>query len=312
MQNLKYIDTHSHIHFEDFDNDRKEMSDRMSDRKVGTIAIGTSLETSMQVVKMAESQKDIWACIGVHPNTHEDFSAVKSAITNGQRGSLTILPRCVVAVGECGLDYFRLNNNSGNNNNVTNNINSSNIVPWCHMDEENEKERQKDLFKEQIEFAIKYKLPLMLHIRSSNDKHGQSTNDAHSDAIEILSKYKKEYGDALQLHCHFTTFGIEMAKKFIALDKNITFGIPGVVTYKNAKDLQELVKWLPLEKILSETDSPYAAPVPHRGKRNEPVFVIDIVNAIADLRGEDMEVVRKQLLVNAVKVFNLDIECLSR
>jgi len=309
MQNLKYIDTHSHIHFEDFDNDRKEMSDRMSDSNVGTIVVATGLATSLSGIKYAVENKDVWACIGIFPRERESFSAISSRVNSGK-----IDMSKVVAVGECGLDYFRLNDINSNNA-INKSDNNSSIVPWCHI-EKKEKDRQKDLFKEQIEFAIKYKLPLMLHIRSSNDKHGQSTNDAHNDALEILTEYKKvcrKGGDsALKIHCHFTTFGIEMAKKFIALDKNITFGIPGVVTYKNGKELQELVNWLPLEKILSETDAPYAAPVPHRGKRNEPIFVIDIVNAIADLRNEDREIVRKQLLANAVRVFNLGIECLSR
>jgi len=274
---LKYIDTHSHIHFEDFDIDRVEMSDRMSNSKVGTIAIGTDFNTSRQVVELAENNRDIWACIGVHPNTHEGFSSISTALNSGE-----ISMNKVVAVGECGLDYFR---NDGTN--------------------EVEVTRQKELFKTQIEFAIEHKLPLMLHMRSSVDGQGVSTNDAHNDALEILNEHKKEHGDALKLHCHFTTFGIEMAQKFIELDEKVTFGIPGVVTYKNAKDLQELVQWLPLEKVLCETDAPYAAPVPHRGKRNEPIFVIDTVNAIADLRGEDREVVRKQLLENAKRVFDL-------
>ncbi len=273
---LKYIDTHSHIHFEDFDVDRAEMSDRMSDNNVGTIAIGTDIETSKQVVELANSEENVWASIGIHPNTSDDSTALKPSILG--TGDISK----VVAIGECGLDYFR--SDGGDKREVA---------------------RQKESFRVQIELAIEYKLPLMLHIRSNNDEAGQSTNDAHNDALEILGEYKKKHGDALKFHCHFTTFGIEIAKKFIEIDEGVTFGIPGVVTYKSAQDLQDLVKWLPLEKILSETDAPYAAPVPHRGKRNEPLFVIDIVKAIADLRGEDREMVRKQLMENAKIVFGL-------
>ena len=295
---MKYIDTHSHIHFEDFDNDRQEMSDRMSDSKVGTIAIGTDLKTSMQVVELAQSQKDIWACIGVHPNTHENFEPISTAVDSGE-----ISMGRVVAVGECGLDYFRLESEKNN---------SGCIVTSQYIDTvKKEKQRQELLFRQHIEFAIKYKLPLMLHIRSSNNAEGQSTNDAHNDVLKILREYKDELGsdaNKLKLHCHFTTFGKDLGQRFLVLDEHATFGIPGVVTYKNAQDLQELVKWLPLEKILAETDAPYAAPVPHRGKRNEPVFVIDTINAIADFRGEDREVVRKQLLENAQRVFNLSVE----
>ncbi len=279
MQIIRYIDTHSHIHFPDFDSDRKEVSDRMSDMRVGAIAVGTSLETSLQVVKLAKNRGNVWACIGVHPNTNEDFDTINTRVNSGE-----IDMSKVVAVGECGLDYFRSDGSLAE-----------------------ERERQKKLFKSHIEFSIRHTLPLMLHIRSSNDESGQSTNDAHDDAIEILREHKKEYGDVLRFHCHFTTFGIDMARKFLSVDERATFGIPGVVTYKNAKDLQELVRWLPLEKILCETDAPYAAPVPHRGERNEPVFVISTVSAIADLRGENREVVREQLLENSKRVFNLDV-----
>ncbi len=276
MSTLQYIDTHTHIHFDDFDGDRKEVSDRMSDMRVGAIVVGTSLETSLQVVKLAKSVSNVWACIGVHPNTVENFEPINSRVNSGE-----IDMSKVVAVGECGLDYFRSDGTS-----------------------KEERKRQQNLFKEHIEFAIQHRLPLMLHIRSGVGDDGKSAYDAHNDALKILQEYKKEHGGGLRFHCHFTTFGVDMAQEFLAIDERTTFGIPGVVTYKNAKDLQELVKWLPLEKILSETDAPYAAPVPHRGRRNEPVFVIDIVNAIADLRGEDREVTRKQLLANSQRVFN--------
>ncbi len=289
---LQYIDAHSHIHFEDFNEDRQEMSDRMSDSKVGTITIGTDFKTSLRVVELAQSQKDIWACIGVHPNTSESFEPISTAVNSGKMSM-----ERVVAVGECGLDYFRLESVSSS---------SGYIVASQHIDKiEKEKQRQNVLFREHIEFAIEHKLPLMLHIRSSVDTDGQSTNDAHNDALEILTEYKEIHNDALKPHCHFTTFGKELGQRFLALDA--TFGIPGVVTYKSAKDLQELVQWLPLDRILSETDAPYASPVPHRGKRNEPVFVIDIVNAIADLRGDGKELVRKQLLKNVQRIFGIDI-----
>ncbi len=268
---LKYIDTHSHIHFSDFDGDREEMMQQMAEMGVGTIAIGTDIETSRQVAELAKSEQNVWASIGIHPNTNADSTALKPS-------TLGIAEmRKVVAIGECGLDYFYTKDT---------------------------KEGQKKNFKTQIELAIELKLPLMLHIRSSDDD-GQSTNDAHNDALEILREYKAKHGDTLKIHLHFVTFGIELAKRFLEMDASITFGIPGVVTYKSAKELQELVQWLPLESILSETDAPYAAPVPHRGKRNEPIFVIDTINAIADLRGEDREVVRVQLLRNTQKVFDL-------
>ncbi len=274
MQELKYIDTHSHIHFKDFDNDRLGMMDRMTESGVGTIAIGTDLESSKQVVELASKESNIWACIGLHPNdSDEDFDteAFKQLLTIGQRGSLT---NKVVAVGECGLDYFR-------------------------SPSPQEILRQKKNFRAQIEFAIESNLPLMMHIRSS-----EGSTDAHDDVLKILKEYKAEYGDKLRVHSHFTTFGVGLGKRFLEL--GATFGIPGVVTYKSAPELQELVKFLPLESLVVETDAPYAAPVPHRGKCNEPIFVMDIVRYIAELRGEGEQVVQRQLLENSKNIFKID------
>ncbi len=286
MQELKYIDTHSHIHFGEFSEDFSQMSDRMSDRGVGTIAIGTDIETSRQVVDIAREHDNIWACVGLHPNDHdEDFNvnAFKKLLGDDVEN---ITKNKIVAIGECGLDYFRI---SDSNNEET----------------KQEKLRQRANFIQQIELAVEYNLSLMLHIRSSIDDNGISTDDAHNEALEILKDYKNKYGSALHLHSHFTTFGIDLGKRFLELD--VTFGIPGVVTYKSGKDLQSLVKYLPIESMVAETDAPYASPVPHRGKRNEPIFIIDTINAIADLREEDREEVRKQLLENSKRIFNLKL-----
>jgi TatD DNase family protein len=239
----------------------------MASAGVGTITIGTDLESSRQVVELANKHSNVWACIGLHPNeADEDFDAAKYK---------ELLSGDAVAVGECGLDYFR-----------------------GGADGEFGKERQQHNFRAQIEFAIGHDLPLMMHIRSS-----EGTTDAHDDVLEILYEYKAEHGEKLRMHSHFTTFGPELGQRFLEI--GATFGIPGVVTYKSAPELQELVKMLPLENMVVETDAPYAAPVPHRGKRNEPKFVIDIVAYIAELREGNEEVVQKQLLENSKKIFNL-------
>jgi TatD DNase family protein len=154
-------------------------------------------------------------------------------------------------------------------------------------DIEAEKARQKELFVKQIEFSIKYDKPLMLHIR-----------EAYDDAYEILKKYPKARGNL-----HFFTASSAIAKKFIDLGYTVSF--PGVITF--AKETEEAVKHIPLDKMHAETDSPFAAPMPYRGKRNEPSYVIETVKKIAELRNEDFEKVRKQLLENATIVFNIKI-----
>jgi len=253
---IKYIDIHSHLNFGDYQKDFSSVLKRMHEAGVATITVGTDLESSKEAVRIANQCENIWACIGAHPVDRKDFVFEEKDFEE-----LVKNPK-VVAIGECGLDYFRL----------TENI-------------EVEKARQKGEFIKQIEFAIKYDKPLMLHIR-----------DAHDDAYEILKKYPKARGNL-----HFFTGSSETAKKFIKLGFTISF--PGVITF--AKETQEAVKNIPLEMMHAETDSPFAAPIPYRGKRNEPIYVIEVVKKIAELRGEDMEKVRMQLLENSKKFFGV-------
>jgi len=164
----------------------------------------------------------------------------------------------VVMVGECGLDYF-------------------------HVKAEAEQARQRKEFEKQIDFAAKHNKPMMLHIR-----------DAHKDGLDMLRSKKKEYGDKLRGNTHFFTAGPEIAKQYYDIDFTTSF--PGVITFTH--DYDETVKYAPKDMILSETDSPYAAPVPHRGKRCEPAFVTEVVKKMAELRGEDIEILKKQLMLN--------------
>jgi TatD DNase family protein len=272
--NIKYIDIHSHLGFEDYRKDPsqiknqfdgvgiKEVIERMQNEGVATIAVGADLASSIEAVKIANENENIWACIGMHPahNLEENFDEKKYE-------ELIKNPK-VVAIGECGLDYF---------------INPKSKVESIKQEE---KERQKKDFIKQIEFSIKYKKPLMLHIR-----------EAHDDAYEILKKYEgKAFGNL-----HFFTSSLNNAKRFIDLGFTISF--PGIITY--VKDLDKVIRNIPLEKMHAETDSPYAAPVPHRGERNEPSYVIEIIKKIAEIHGEDFEKVRLQLLENAKKLFKI-------
>jgi TatD DNase family protein len=255
--NVKYIDIHSHISPRDYENDIEEVIQRMKDKGVATIVIGVDLESSQEAVVLAEKHENIFACIGAHPRDTEGFifeeDDFKELVQNPK----------VVAIGECGLDYFKFDGNL-----------------------EIEKFRQKKEFIKQIEFAIKYNKPLMMHIR-----------DAHDDAYEILSKYQGKAKGNL----HFFTGTSSLAKKFIDLGFTVSF--PGVITF--AKETEEAVKNIPLEVMHAETDSPYAAPIPYRGKRNEPTYVVEVVKKIAEIRGDEEEKVRSQLLKNAKGMFGL-------
>ena len=271
-KHIKYIDIHSHLGFGDYSQDLKEVIKRMEDSGVATITIGTDLESSKEAVKIAAEFENVWACIGSHPADKKDFIFEEKDFAE-----LVKNPK-VVAIGECGLDYFRLELGQG--------------FPLMDQGEtltdavQEEKNRQKKEFIKQIEFSIKYNKPLMLHIR-----------DAYDDAYEILSKYKgKARGNM-----HFFAGSLDWAKKFIDLGFTISF--TGVITF--ARQYDEIIKNIPLDKIHAETDSPYVAPIPYRGKRNEPTYVIEVVKKIAEIRGEDFEKVRVQLIENTRRVFGV-------
>lgn len=181
----------------------------------------------------------------------------------------SLLSDSVVGVGECGLDYYR-------------------------TPRENVYIRQREIFEAQVVFAAENDLPLMLHIRAS-----EGTTDAHDDVLEILKLHQKTYGNTVRGNSHFFTSTKEIAREYLELGFYISF--PGVITF--APELHEVVRDVPLDMMLAETDSPYAAPIPHRGKRNEPLFVIDTIKAIAEIRGEDFEKVSEQLYKNTQDLF---------
>mgnify|MGYP002725446226 CR=1 FL=1 len=272
---LRYIDTHSHLHFKQYDEDREKVLENMQELGVGTIAIGTDLETSKQAIELAEKYPDVvlGATVGIHPN---------DSIEEFDKGGFDELVSSskVVGVGECGLDYFRLEKKDG-------------VCNVCEI------ARQEKLFIQQIEFALEHSLPLMLHIRPNKD-----SDDAHEDALRILEAELRACPTKLQRSrgtCHFFTSSAEVALRYVELGFYISF--PGVITF--APETHEAVRAVPLDRILSETDSPYAAPVPKRGQRNEPVYVEHVVRAIAEIRGEDLEMVLEQLLQNAKDLFSV-------
>lgn len=267
--NIKYIDIHSHLSFSDYGQDLKEVIKRMEESGVVSITVGTDLESSIEAVKIASEYKNIYACIGAHPVDRKDF------IFNETDFELLVKNPKVVAIGECGLDYYI-------HPKLKNKDEKLNVIP------DSEKARQKKEFIKQIEFSIKHNKALMLHIR-----------DAYEDAYEIL----KRYDGKARGNIHFYTGNLEWAQKFI--DIRFTVSFPGVITF--AKECEDAVKNIPLDMVHAETDSPFASPIPFRGKRNEPIYVIEVVKKIAQIRGQDYEKVRIQLLENAKRVFGIKI-----
>jgi TatD DNase family protein len=247
---------------------------RAKEAGVGMNIVGTQIDTSRAAVELARGYDHAWASIGLHPvHTARSYHDTKELGEGGEeftsRGEIFDTaaylelgkdPK-VIAIGECGLDYYRV--------------------------EEKTKEVQFKAFIEQIEVANALEKPLMLHIRN-----------AYDDAIELIKAHSEVRGDV-----HFFAGDWGVAKRF--LDLGFTLSFTGVVTFTG--DYDEVIRNAPLDMLLSETDAPYITPTPHRGKRNEPAYIPLVVQRIAEIRGEDPEKVRKQLVENAVRVFGLTI-----
>jgi len=248
----KYFDIHSHLNFGDYEKDWEEVIKRLRETETHTIVVGTDYESSRRAVEAADKHEEIYACIGIHPvdNRAENFNVEKFK-------DLIKHPK-VVAIGECGLDFY-------------------------HAKKSEDFERQKKLFLKQINFAIEYNKPIMIHAR-----------DAYEEILEILKDFKGK----VRGNVHFFAGDWPTAQKFFELDFTVSF--TGVITF--VRDYDEVIKLAPLDKILSETDAPFVAPAPYRGGRNEPSYVREVVKRMAELRGEDFEKVRSTLVENALRM----------
>lgn len=260
--NVRYIDVHCHLQFDQYEEDRGQIIAEMKEQKVGAIVVGCDLGSSQKAVSLATEHENLYAAVGLHPN-HDEPYAAKDYRTLAEQAK-------VVAIGECGLDYFRPTE-------VTDAL----------------KEKQKSVFKEHLALAAELDKPLIIHARPS-----KGTQDAYHDLILLLKEAKETY-PALRGDIHFFVGGIEEAETLAALGFTVSF--TAVITF--AEDYDPVIRVRPLNTMLSETDAPYVAPVNRRGKRNDPLAVVDVVSRIAHIRAEDSEMVRSTLLQNALKMF---------
>ena len=261
---IKYIDAHCHLQFEQYDEDREELIARMREEGVAGVVVGTDLESSRAAVALAEQHEHLYAAVGQHPtDSEEPFDAeAYRALASRAR---------VVAIGECGLDYFRAGDVAA------------------------ARAAQIPLFKRHVALAAELDKPLIIHARPS-----KGTQNAYQEVLEILAEAKQKYPD-LRGDSHFFAGGLAEAGAFIKLGFTISF--TAVITF--AREYDEVVRSVPLESILAETDAPYVAPVSRRGQRNDPFAVADVVARIAELRGEDLEIVRATIMANTRRSFGL-------
>lgn len=287
----RYIDTHAHVNINAFADDRQEVIERTREAGVAMTNVGTQIDTSRKAVELAEAYDDgVYAIIGLHPvhtsaSYHDEKELGENMKGFTSRGEVfdtdayreLAKSEKVIAIGECGLDYYRL--------------------------EDDTKEVQEKSFIEQIGLANELELPLMIHTRDSKGNAASAKEEAgvgnvYDDVYDILKTHAKVPGNI-----HFYAGTWEQAKRFFDLGFTISF--TGVITF--AKDYEEVVRNAPLDRIHAETDCPYVAPVPHRGERCEPLMVREVYKKIAEIKREDEEVVREQLLENARRLYKLDI-----
>lgn len=264
------IDVHCHLNFHSFEKDSDEVIKRAHDAGVTKIInVGTKIDSSQQAVDLAEKYEHLYAIVGVHPH-HADKLEPNWI---GELEKLAKKPK-VVGIGEIGMDFYSYKSNG--------------IV---------DPKLQEEVFRKQIELAIKLKLPLQIHNRH-----------AGKEIIKILEDYKNELLDPPGMF-HCMSGDLDFQKK--ALDLGFYLGFDGNITYEGLAPgedtlLTDLIKDTPIGRIVTETDAPFLTPVPHRGKRNEPSYVIIVGQFIAQTKGISFEKLKDQTTLNAQKLFNLN------
>jgi len=260
-----FADTHCHLNFNSFKDDLEATLDRAWSAGIDRILIpGTDLETSRKAIELCEHFPGLYAAVGIHPNDSHDWSEKVSKHLE----MMSTHPR-VVAIGEIGLDYYR-----------------DRVSPL----------RQKEAFIDQLEIAADRGLPVIVHSRM-----------AFNDVIDILSNWKNISilkNTALQERpgvLHSYDEDLEKAKKAVSL--NFFLGITGPVTFHNAQTKQGVVRQIPINNLLLETDAPFLTPHPYRGRRNEPAFIPIIAEKIAALRGLEISQIGKITSENADRLF---------
>ncbi len=278
--NIRLIDTHSHVHFPEYETDRDAVLSRMVEKGIATVTIGTTLGTSRSAVAFAEAHEYVWAAVGYHP---EHFSSSFAYDGEEDKGEYDIneLERIatssqkVVAIGETGLDFYRIDEG---------------------RDPAVAKAAQEGGFRDQIVLAKKLDLALVVHCR-----------DAFERVAEILDEIPASDRPRTIIHCFTGTW--TNAAPLLELGCYLSFS--GILTFPPRKGtdpehtLQRVAEQMPLDRILVETDAPFLAPVPHRGQRNEPSYVEEVAKRLGELRGIDLEDICQLTTDNAKAVFQL-------
>jgi len=261
------IDTHAHLNFSDYDKDRDKVIKKCLDNNVWMINVGTDYESSKKAIEISEKcPQGVFASVGMHPEN------IGKEIFNYKKYKTLSDSKKVIAVGEIGLDYWN--------------------HPKTKKKEVEFKEKQKELFLEQLKLAEELNLPMIFHCRLAHD-------DLLDDLLEILDAKYKIQNTKLRGVVHCFTGNLEQTKKY--LDMGFYLGFTGIIFKLN---LDEIIRKTPLDRILVETDCPFLSPLAEI-KRNEPLFVKYIAEKIAKLKNITFEEVAEKTSENAKRLFNL-------
>ena len=287
----EFFDAHTHVQFSAYDADREAVISRAKDAGVRFVNVGTQKDTSRRAVELAEQHEDIFAVTGLHPvHTSRSFhdadelgggEAAKGFTSRGEifdaayYRELALHPK-TLAIGECGLDYFHFNEDESRDEQI---------------------KKQKDAFLAQIALAAEVKKPLMIHCR-----------EAFPDLISILRAEPSIRGSKNPGIIHFFTGTAAETQDLLDLGFSFTFG--GAITFPPRKketenQYHEIIREIPIDRILSETDAPYVAPAAYRGKRNEPAYVIEVVKKLAELKNVSVSEVAARIRENAKRIFGI-------
>lgn len=251
---MQLVDSHCHLDFAEFTGEIDQLLDRMrASQVVGALCVSVNLEGFPAVRRLAEAHRNLLATVGVHPDHGVGAEASVSGLVE-----LAAHPK-VVAIGETGLDYYRLTGD----------------LEW-----------QRQRFRTHIQAARACRLPLVIHTRA-----------AAEDTIRIMREERAgEVGGVM--HCFTETW--EVAEAALAMGFYVSFS--GILTFRNAEAIRDVARRTPLDRILIETDAPYLAPVPHRGKTNQPAYVLHVAEEIARLKALPLEEIAKQTTDNFLRL----------
>lgn len=269
------IDSHAHLQFDVYNNDREAILAKMKEKNIWAINIGTNFNLSQKAIDLAKRYDFLFAVVGLHPihlfeSVDPKEGQTEPEMFEAEKFRSLAQEKKVVGIGECGLDYF-------------------------HNHSEKEKVQQKEEFKKQVAFAQELRKPLVLHLRAFKNL------DAYYDALQILTDYGFNEKSERSGVVHFFSGDLKIAQEFIK--KGFYIAFPGVITFGNFYD--KIISELPLERLLVETDCPYAAPVPYRGKRNDPTLVEFVAQKMAAIKNLPLEKIAEATVDNCFNLFNL-------